>query len=141
MFERILVGLKFAPASEYALAKGAELARTHGAELHVLHVMDLALKSCGEQDPELLACKEEVEQIYSEKIGPLVGGLDRVVFNCRPSDPAMEVCRTAIDIEADLIVLGCHQHLEKKCLGRIDYVGMTILEKAPCAVLMIPFCE
>ena len=47
MFQRILVALKFAPASEFALAKGAELARTHQAELHVLHVMDLALKECG----------------------------------------------------------------------------------------------
>lgn len=141
MFDRILVALKFAPASEYALTKGAQLARTHGAELHVLHVMDLALKEREEEDPELVACREEVEQKYAARIGPFVGELDRVVFNCLPSDPAMQVCRTATDIEADLIILGCHQQPEKKCLGRIDYVGMTILEKAPCAVLMIPFCE
>ena len=141
MFERILVALKFAPASEYALAKGAELARNHDAELHILHVMDYTLKERGATDPELLAFKEAAEKKYQVKFGSLLDGLDRVVFNCRPSDPAMEVCRTAIDIEADLIVLGCHQQVEKQCLGRIDYVGMTILEKAPCAVMMIPFCE
>ncbi len=141
MFQRILVALKFAPASEFALARGAELARTHQAELHVLHVMDLALKECGADDPELLACREEVERSYADKVAPVVDGLDRVFFKCLPSDPGMAVCRTAIDIEADLIVLGCHQQAEKKCLGRIDYVGMTIMEKAPCAVMMIPFCE
>jgi hypothetical protein len=37
-------------------------------------------------------------------------------------------------------VLGCHQNPEKMCLGRIDYVGMTILEKAPCPVLLVPLC-
>lgn len=141
MFERILVALKFAPASEYALTKGAQLARHHGAELHVLHVMDLALKERGKNDPELVACREEVKKKYAAQIGPFIDDLNRVIFNCLPSDPAMQVCRTATDIEADLIVLGCHQQPEKKCLGRIDYVGMTILEKAPCAVMMVPFCE
>ena len=141
MFERILVALKFAPASEFALAKGAELARSHDAELHVLHVMDYMLKERGDTDPELLAFKREAEQKYHAKFGSLLNGLDRVFFNCLPSDPALEVCRTAKEIEADLIVLGCHQLLEKQCLGRIDYVGMTILEKAPCAVMMIPYCE
>jgi nucleotide-binding universal stress UspA family protein len=141
MFERILVALKLAPASEYALVKGAELASNHKAELHILHVMDYTLKELGQEAPERVAFEDEVRQKYLHKIGPFIGSLDQVVFNCRPSDPAMEVCRTAIDIEADLIVLGCHQEAEKQCLGRIDYVGMTILEKAPCAVLMIPFCD
>ena len=141
MFERILVALKFAPASEFALSKGVELARSHDAELHILHVMDYMLKERGEEDPELMAYKEAAEQKYKVKFGPLMDDLDQVVFSCRPSDPALEVCRTAIEIEADLIVLGCHQLPEKQCLGRIDYVGMTNLEKAPCAVMMIPFCE
>ena len=141
MFDRILVALKFAPASEFALAKGAELARSHDAELHVLHVMDYMLKERGEKDPELMACREAAEEKYKIKFGSLLDDLERVVFSCRPSDPALEVCRTAMEIQADLIVLGCHQLPEKQCLGRIDYVGMTILEKAPCAVMMIPFCE
>ena len=141
MFERILVALKFAPASEFALAKGAELARCHDADLHILHVIDYTLKERGENDPELLACKEAAEQKFKGRFGAQIDGLERVVFNCRPSDPALEVCRTAMEIEADLIVLGCHQLPEKQCLGRIDYVGMTILEKAPCAVMMVPFCE
>jgi len=26
-------------------------------------------------------------------------------------------------------------------MGRIDYVGMTILEKAPCPVMLVPLCD
>ena len=37
MFKRILMALKFGPASEFALAKGVELSKTHGAELHIFH--------------------------------------------------------------------------------------------------------
>ncbi len=141
MFERILVALKFAPASEYALAKGAQLAKVHGAALHILHVMDYGFQEADGEDPQLVACRQEVEDNFDQKVRPLVGDLDRVHFDCRPADPAMEVCRTAKEIKADLIVLGCHQLLEKMCLGRIDYVGMTILEKAPCPVLLVPYCD
>ena len=41
----------------------------------------------------------------------------------------------------DLIVLGCHQHGRKLSLGRVDYVGITILEKAHCPVMLVPFAD
>jgi nucleotide-binding universal stress UspA family protein len=47
----------------------------------------------------------------------------------------------ARELNVDLIILGCHQLPEKMCLGRVDYIGMTILEKAPCPVLLVPLCE
>ena len=53
----------------------------------------------------------------------------------------MDACRIAKNIRADLIVLGCHQSHHKISMGRIDYVGMTILEKAPCPVMLIPFTD
>ena len=141
MFKQILVALKFGAASEYALAKGAELAKAHGADLHVLHVMDYEFQDAEQDDPRLLAYRQDIQRQYQEKIGPVVAGLERVHFDCRPADPAMEVCRTAKQIPADLIVMGCHQLMEKMCLGRIDYVGMTILEKAPCPVMLVPYCD
>ena len=58
-----------------------------------------------------------------------------------PADPALEVCKQAIQINADLIILGCHQLPEKLSLGRVDYIGITILEKAPCPVMLIPLSE
>lgn len=138
MFNNILIALKFAPASEFALVKGIELAKTHDAELHILHVMDYVLAELDESDPRLIEEKSKAENYYLANIKPLVENLGKVTFKCMPADPALEVCRLAIQIKADLIVLGCHQIVEKISLGRVDYVGITILEKAPCPVMLVP---
>ena len=139
MFNKILMALKFAPASEFALVKGVELAKIHDAELHIFHAMDYALAELDEFDPRLLEVKTGAEKYYLENIKPLVEDLDNVTYKCMPADPGLEVCRQAIQLNADLIVLGCHQLPEKISLGRIDYVGITILEKAPCPVILVPF--
>jgi len=141
MFKRILVALKFGPASMFALNKGLELARRNNAELHIFHALDYLLQDLDKNDPKLLTAKEETEKRYKTEVEPLVGDLENVTFKCLPADPALEVCKLARNMEADLIVLGCHQLPEKMCMGRIDYVGMTILEKAPCPVILVPLCE
>jgi nucleotide-binding universal stress UspA family protein len=141
MFNRILMALKFAPASEFALVKGVELAKLHGAELHIFHAMDYILSDLDESDPKLIESKNEAEKRYETRIKPLVSDLEKVIFKCKPADPALEVCKQALQLNADLIVLGCHQRPEKMCLGRVDYVGITILEKAPCPIMLVPLCE
>jgi nucleotide-binding universal stress UspA family protein len=141
MFNRILMALKFGAAAEFALVKGIELAQAHDAELHIFHALDYMLTELEEDDPKRVKVVADVEQQYASKIKPLLEGLEKVSFRCLPSDPALEVCKMARDINADLIILGCHQLPEKMCLGRVDYVGMTILEKAPCAILLVPLCE
>ncbi len=139
MFKTILTALKFAPASEFALVQGVELAKMHDAELHIFHAMDYMLAELDESDPRLVNEKAEAEKYYLNNIKPLVGNLGKVTFECMPADPAMAVIKQALQINADLIVLGCHQLPEKISLGRVDYVGITILEKAPCPVMLIPF--
>jgi len=141
MFERILVALKFGPASMYALIKGMEVARLNNAELHIFHALDYLLQDLEESDPKLIEVKYETEHRFKLEVEPLLKDLKNVSFKCLPADPAMEVCKMARNINADLIVLGCHQLPEKMCMGRIDYVGMTILEKAPCPVILVPLCE
>ena len=141
MFRRILVALKFGPASMYALRKGLELARQNDAELYIIHALDYLLQEAAENDPKLIEIKKETEHRYRNEVEPLVGDLKKVSFKYLPADPALEVCKQARDLQSDLIVLGCHQLPEKMCMGRIDYVGMTILEKAPCPVMLVPLCE
>ena len=70
-----------------------------------------------------------------------MGNHKNIWFKYRPADPALEACQLARDIRADLLVLGCHSLKEKMCMGRIDYVGMTILENAPCPVMLVPLCD
>ena len=141
MFERILVALKFGPASMFALNKSLDIARKNNAELHIFHALDYLLQDLDENDPKLVEITEKTRSRYETEVAPLLGNLKNVSFKCLPADPALEVCRIARNIQADLIVLGCHQLPEKMCMGRIDYVGMTILEKASCPVILVPLCE
>ena len=141
MFERILVALKFGPASMFALNKSLDIARKNNAELHIFHALDYLLQDLDENDPKLVEITARTNRRYETTVAPLLGDLKNVSFKCLPADPALEVCRIARNIQADLIVLGCHQLPEKMCMGRIDYVGMTILEKASCPVILVPLCE
>ena len=141
MFNQILMALKFGAASEFALVKGLELARAPDAELHILHALDFTLNELEEDDPKRVQAVEDARQQYAAKIKPLLSDFEKGSFICVPADPAMKTCKMARELNVDLIVLGCHQLPEKMCLGRVDYIGMTILEKAPCPVMLVPLCE
>ncbi|CAB1057444.1 hypothetical protein D1BOALGB6SA_2197 [Olavius sp. associated proteobacterium Delta 1] len=139
MFNRILVALKFGPASLHALKKALELARVSDADLHIFHAQDYTFQETDENDPEFVEIKKKTEIYYADEIEPLLGSLANVTFKSQPADPALHICKLAHMLPADLIVLGCHQLAEKISMGRLDYVGVTILEKAPCPVMLVPF--
>ena len=141
MFNQILMALKFGAASEFALVKGIELARLHDAELHIFHALDFTLNELEEDDPKRVKVVEDAQQQYAAKIKPLLADFEKRSFICLPADPALKTCKMARELNVDLIILGCHQLPEKMCLGRVDYIGMTILEKAPCPVMLVPLCE
>jgi nucleotide-binding universal stress UspA family protein len=138
MFNKILVAFKFTPASRLALEKGIALARKHGAKLHIFHALDYRLKELGEQDPKLIEIKEKIKHSFESEVKPLVNGFNDITFGCVPADPALEICKIARNTNFDLIILGSHQRPEKRSMGRVDYVGITILEKAPCPVMLFP---
>ena len=141
MFNQILIALKFGVASEFALAKGIELARMHDAKLHIFHALDYTLNELKEDDPKRVKMVEDAHQQYDARIKPLLADFEKGSFICLPADPALTTCKMARELNVDLIILGCHQLPEKMCLGRLDYIGMTILEKAPCPVMLVPLCE
>ena len=141
MFNQILIALKFGVASEFALAKGIELARMHDARLHIFHALDYTLNELKEDDPKRVKMVEDAHQQYDARIKPLLADFEKGSFICLPADPALTTCKMARELNVDLIILGCHQLPEKMCLGRLDYIGMTILEKAPCPVMLVPLCE
>ena len=141
MFNQILMALKFGAASEFALVKGIEIARLHDAELHIFHALDYTLNELEEDDPRRVKVVEDAHRKYDAKIKPLLADFAKGSFICVPADPALNTCKMARELDVDLIILGCHQLPEKMSLGRVDYIGMTILEKAPCPVLLVPFFE
>jgi nucleotide-binding universal stress UspA family protein len=129
--------MKFNPAGREALSRSADLARQHQAALYVAHILDYRLHSADTSQKDIARAVEQAQERFVTEAGSLTEGLT-VTFKSEPGDPAMSVCRLARDCQADLIVLGCHQLSQKLSLGRIDYVGITILEKAPCPVLLVP---
>ena len=139
MFNQILVALKFGPASIHALKKALELARLNEASLHIFHALDYSFQETEADDPEFVEIKNKFDTLYAKEIEPLLGSLPNVTFKSQPADPAMQVCKLAHLLPADLIVLGCHQLSEKISMGRLDYVGVTILENAPCPVMLVPY--
>jgi nucleotide-binding universal stress UspA family protein len=138
MYKRILVALKFTPASRSVLEKGIEIAKDHGAELHIFHALDYRLKELDCSDPKLMEKNKEAKDRFETEVKPLLDDFNHITFGCLPADPALEICRIARHHKSDLIILGSHQESEKMCLGRVDYVGMTILEKASCSVMLVP---
>ena len=138
MFKRILVAYKFTPASRKALEKGIELANDNGARLNIFHALDYRLKALDDSAPELIEKSEETKHRFKTETEPLLNGLKNVTFGCLPADPALEICKIARQDKSDLIILGSHQIPEQSYIGRVDYVGITILEKAPCPVMLIP---
>ncbi len=138
MFKRILVAFKFTPASRSVLEKGIEIAKDQGAELHIFHALDYRLKALDCSDPKLEEISKETKDRFETEINPILNGFNHVTFGCLPADPALEICKLARHHKADLIILGSHQRAGKMSLGRVDYVGMTILEKASCPVMLVP---
>ena len=139
MFRNILVALKFSPAGLHAASQGVALAGVHGARLHLFHALDYRLKDLAATDSRLSESREAAQKRFDADVQPLLGTAADYVFEFFPADPSLEVCRLAKKLPSDLIILGCHQPLSKIRMGRIDYVGMTILEKAPCPVMLIPY--
>lgn len=140
MFTRILVALKHNDTSRNALSVAAELAGIHGAELIAFHALDYRLLAEGVPASEREQACEAARRRFEREFGQAFreAGSD---FVCLPADPAMAVCRLAREREADLIVIGCHQRDKGSCLSRMDYTGMTIMDKAPCPVLLVPYSD
>lgn len=141
MFKKIVIGLKFTQASRFALEKGITLAKANGAELHIFHALDYRLKGLDRRDPKLLELRKEIKHSIETEVKPLLNGFKNLTFGILPADPALEICKIARYVDADLIILGSHQRPEKTSLGRLDYVGITIFENAPCPVMLVPHCN
>jgi nucleotide-binding universal stress UspA family protein len=131
----ILAAVAFDPTGECALLEAARLAeQTPNSELHVVHVvaktevnrelMAIDIRLTGA--PEEL--RRRVEQMW------LAHRCD-VIAHVRSGRPAKQILQTALDLDADLIVVGTHRRtgLEKLVLGS---VAQSVLQDAPCPVLL-----
>lgn len=134
----ILAALAFDETGESALREAAVLAdQRPNSELHLVHVVREEASAATASEivtldkrlahaPALI--QKHVEQVWSSVPR-------RVVAHLRAGQPSRSILQTAVDIGADIVVVGTHRRagLKKLMLGS---VAQEVLEHAHCPVLI-----
>ncbi|MDI1435912.1 universal stress protein [Polyangium sorediatum] len=140
-FQKILVPIDFEETSEHALEHAIELAAKLGAALTVVHVYNLIVYSF--PDGSYLPASEiaeNVRQAAQRRLDTAVEAqrargvrLDGVLREGRSAD---EICKTAAEISADLIVMGTHG---RSPIGRVllGSVATAVVRHAPVPVMTV----
>jgi nucleotide-binding universal stress UspA family protein len=132
----ILHPTDFSAPSECAFRLACSLARDHGAQLVLFHVVELPTPAYGEGTApvtviqmSLDAEREALDQIQA----PPGISMERKLVE---GDAADEIIEAAKEVEADLIVLGTHG---RTGLGRLllGSVAEQVLRRALCPVLTV----
>jgi nucleotide-binding universal stress UspA family protein len=142
--KKILVATDFSEPSDAALAYGRELARTFGASLTVVHVVDNILtRAYGTEgvvlvDPEL---QREIETSAQRQVDSLLFDEDRQALGAvglviTSTSPSAAIVTYAHDASVDLIVMGTHGRgaIAQLLMGS---VAERVVRIAPCPVLTV----
>jgi nucleotide-binding universal stress UspA family protein len=142
--KNVLVATDFGEASQTALTYGRDLARTFGATLHVLHIVEdiFARATEGEgSSPSLAEVQRLVEDAARQQLDAVVLDADRRELAARAmlrtsTTPAHAIVSYAKDAGIDLIVMGTHG---RGALARLftGSVAERVVRTAPCPVLTV----
>ena len=140
---KVLVPTDFSKASESALSYGREFARTFGAALHVLHVVENSAMWTGADaiSVNFVRLEAELEASARSALNRMVTAEDReqlsaVMATRTGSSTAFEIASYARAEGIDLILMGTHGR------GTVGHLLMgSVAEKvvriAPCPVLTV----
>jgi nucleotide-binding universal stress UspA family protein len=147
MIHKILYPTDFSKASQAALPLLRDLAKRYGAQVHVIHAVDLHsefLMEGGYMVPLLVTYPIEQKQLQEsaeKRLGEFVREhlpdlQDSVQKAVVLGKPFVEIVRYADEQGIDLIVIGTHGHsaLASVLLGG---VAEKVVHKAHCAVLTV----
>jgi nucleotide-binding universal stress UspA family protein len=142
--KKILVATDFSEPADAALAYGRELARTFGASLTVLHIVDNILtRAYGAEgvvlaDPELqreieTSAQRQVDAALFDEDRKMLGAVGLVITSNSPSAAIVTYAR---DASVDLIVMGTHGRgaIAQLLMGS---VAERVVRLAPCPVLTV----
>lgn len=142
IIKKILVATDFSELSGSALAYGRDLARTYGAQLHVLHVVEDVLV---QYPMEIAAAYPELRQQLQDKARAELAArmtaddrasLRAVVAVETAANAAAGVCHYAKQNGVDLIITGTHGRGAIKQLF-LGSVAERVVRHAPCPVLTV----
>ena len=142
-WRRVVIPTDFSTAAEWSFDSAVQMAGSTGAELIILHV-----RSTRTSNPEELrfpaddALYEYAERTELEKLRDHARRANatvptRLVIQRAP-DPGVAICRTAVEENADLIVISTHarHHVAHLLIGSTT---MSVLSGAPVPVLAIRY--
>lgn len=139
----ILVPVDFEPTSYHALAYARDLARTFGARLHILHVLEDAFALPAGTEGSLSAfprLEREAEDDARGRLNVLLTDEDRKAGATTAvrlgAGPASSIVGHAAEIRADVIVMGTHGR-RGPTLGTIGSVAEQVVRTASCPVLTL----
>jgi nucleotide-binding universal stress UspA family protein len=142
-WRRIVIPTDFSTAAEWSFDSAVQMAGTTGAELVILHVR-ATLTANPEQlrfpaDDSLYAFAEqhELEKLRDHARRANATVPTRLVVQRAP-DPGAAICRTALDEDADLIVISTHarHHVAHLIIGSTT---LKVLSGAPVPVLAVRY--
>ena len=142
--KNVLVATDFSEPSATAMNYARELARTFGATLHVVHVVEnvYAHSAGGELGvTDFAPFMQDLETAARTQLEATVGEDDRRELRARTAlltanSAAVGIVAHAKDIGADILVVGTHGRgaLSKLLLGS---VAEKVVRMAPCPVLTV----
>jgi nucleotide-binding universal stress UspA family protein len=142
--KKILVATDFSEPSDAALAYGRELARTFGASLTVLHIVDNILTRAYGVEGVVLSDRDlqrEIETSAQRQMDALLFDEDRRTLGAvglvmTSNSPSAAIVTYAHDASVDLIVMGTHGRgaIAQLLMGS---VAERVVRTAPCPVLTV----
>ena len=139
----VLVATDFSDASESALLYGREFARTFGATLHVLHVVENAVMWAGAEavSVDFARLQAELEASAQNTLNRIVTAEDRQQLKAvaavrTGSSPAFEIAGYAKSQGIDIILMGTHGRGMVRHL-LMGSVAEKVVRIAPCPVLTV----
>ncbi len=135
----ILVATDFSDTSGVALDYGRSLARTFGASLHLLHVMDNPFLRPTALDPH------ELKRTTEDRLNQRLSAADRDTLHADAwlevsDNPADAIVRCAKARDIDLIVMGTHGRGAVAQL-LVGSVAEKVVRTSPCPVLTVRHTE
>lgn len=124
----IIAATDLSARSDLAVQRAGQLARKHGANLVLLHVVD------DDQPADLMRMELEAATAYLTR--GKTGDLESVVIRCEAGDAFNVICEVSQEEGADLIILGAH----RRKLLRDIFTGTTaerVMRESQRPVLMV----
>lgn len=138
-FKKVLIAVDNGPVAVRAAETGVELARTLGAEVAFIYVVDASLAYAGDTGTpasELIGAAKLDAQRLLTALRQRLSPQPPVVEFIPVGTPSQEIVKAAEEWSADLLVIGSHgrRGAQRALLGS---VAETVMRHAPCPLVVV----